>query len=102
MLLRIVLWSLADSTATLEELRVALRDEPAEEVGLLLRAWVSDESNDRFGAVELWESREAAGRPVPAAVRDLLGVEPAIGEELDVEATSSLAAELQRRGLAFA
>ncbi|HZQ15518.1 MAG TPA: hypothetical protein VFA82_01975 [Gaiellaceae bacterium] len=101
MLLRIVFWSLADSPATPAELRAALRDEPAAEPGLLLRAWVSHEASDRFGAVELWESRDAADRPLPAPVRELLGVEPTIGEELDVEATSSLAAELQRRGLAF-
>jgi hypothetical protein len=100
-LLRIVLWSLADSTATLDELRAALRDEPSAESGLLLRAWVSHGSSDRFGAVELWESREASERPLPEGVRELLGVEPTIGEELDVEATSSVAAELQRRGLAF-
>jgi hypothetical protein len=100
-LLRIVLWSLADSPATLDQLRAVLRDEPASEPGLLLRAWASDESSDRFGAVELWESREAAQRPLPAGVRELLGVEPTIGDELDVEATSSVAAELQQRGLAF-
>jgi hypothetical protein len=107
-LLRLVLWNLADSKATIDELRRYLRDESVdafEDVpGLRFKAWFSDEPTERWGAVYLWESREAAGQELPSRARELIGKEPDIGEEFDVEATIEgqfLIAELSRRGLAF-
>ena len=108
MLLRFVLWNLADSKTTIEELRRYLRDESVdqfEEVpGLRFKAWISDEATDRWGAVYLWESREDAQQELPSRARELIGKEPDIGEEFDVEATIEgqfLVDALSRRGLAY-
>ncbi len=108
MLLRLVLWNLADSKTTIGELRRYLRDESVdtfEEVpGLRFKAWFSDTVTERWGAVYLWESREAADQELPSRARELIGKEPDIGEEFDVEATIEgrfLVEELSRRGLAF-
>ena len=108
MLLRLVLWSLADSKTTIEELRRYLRDESVdafEDVpGLRFKAWISDEVSERWGAVYLWESREDAEQELPSRARELIGKEPDIGEEFDVEATIEgqfLVEALSRRGLAF-
>ena len=108
MILRFVLWNLADSKTTVQELRRYLRDEAvdafAEVPGLRFKAWVSDETTERWGAVYLWESREAAEQELPTRARELIGKEPDIGETFDVEATiegSYLEEELSRLGLAF-
>ncbi len=108
MLLRLVLWNLADSETTIGELRRYLRDESvdafAEVPGLRFKAWVSDEVTDRWGAVYLWESREAADQELPSRTRELIGKDPDVAEEFDLEATiEGLFAdeELSRLGLAF-
>lgn len=108
MLLRIVLWSLADSRTTIDELRRYLRDESVDEFervpGLRFKAWISDEATERWGAVYLWESREAAGQALPSRARELIGKEPDLGEEFDVEATIEgeyVVEQLSRLGLAF-
>jgi hypothetical protein len=107
-LVRFVLWNLADSKTTIEELRRYLRDESvdayADVPGLRFKAWISDEVTERWGAVYLWESREAAESEQPSRARELIGKEPDIGEEFDVEATVEgryVIDELSRRGLAF-
>ena len=108
MLVRLVLWSLADSKTTIEELRRYLRDESVdafEEVpGLRFKAWISDEATERWGAVYFWESAEAAGVELPSRARELIGKDPDLVEEFDLEATVEgrfEEAELSRRGLAF-
>jgi hypothetical protein len=53
--------------------------------GLRFRAWISDETTERFGAVELWESAEGAEQEVPGRVRELIGKDPEVGETFDVE-----------------
>jgi Putative mono-oxygenase ydhR len=107
-ILRLVLWNLADSKTTIEELRRYLRDEAVdafEEVpGLRLKAWISDEATERWGAVYLWESEAAARQELPSRARELIGKEPDIGEEFDVEGTIEGRFdfdELSRLGLAF-
>jgi Putative mono-oxygenase ydhR len=107
-ILRLVLWSLADSKTTIEELRRYLRDESVdafEDVpGLRFKAWISDESTERWGAVYLWESEAAAQQVVPSRARELIGKDPDIGEEFDVEATIEGKFEIEalsRHGLAF-
>jgi trans-2,3-dihydro-3-hydroxyanthranilate isomerase len=107
-LLRFVIWNLADSKTTIEELRRYLHDESVdafEDVsGLRFKAWFSDEATERWGAVYLWESAEAAEQELPSRARELIGKEPDIGEEFDVEATIEgkfAIEELSRRGLAF-
>ena len=108
MLVRLVLWNLADSKTTIDELRRYLRDESVdafEEVpGLRFKAWISDDVTDRWGAVYVWESRQAAEQELPSRARELIGKDPDLGEEFDVEATieGQFAIEqLSRRGLAF-
>jgi hypothetical protein len=108
LLLRFVLWNLADSQTTIAELRRDLREESVdafEDVpGLRFTAWISDEATERWGAVYLWESREAAEHEPPSRARELIGKDPDIGEEFDVEATieGEFAVEqLSRLGLAF-
>jgi hypothetical protein len=87
-IVRLVLWSLADSKTTLAELRHHL-DDPSEHIpGLRFRAWISDETTERFGAVELWESAAAAEQEVPGRVRELIGKDPEVGETFDVEETT--------------
>jgi hypothetical protein len=108
LLLRLVLWNLADSKTTIAELRRYLHDESvdafADVPGLRFKAWISDEATDRWGAVYLWESSEAAGQELPSRARELIGKEPDIAEEFDIEATIEgqfALEELSRRGLAF-
>ena len=108
MLVRIVLWSLADSKTSVGELRRYLRDESVdafEEVpGLRFKAWISDEATERWGAVYVWESRAAAEQQLPSRARELIGKDPDVGEEFDVEATVEGrydVEQLSRLGLAF-
>jgi hypothetical protein len=108
LLLRLVLWNLADSKTTIGELRRYLRDESVDQFaavpGLRFKAWVSDKATERWGAVYLWESREAAEQELPSRARELIGRDPDIGEDFDVEATIEGRfgdEELSRRGLAF-
>jgi len=105
MIVRLVLWSLADSATTIEELRDYLRDESVDAFsdvpGLLFKAWISDEVTERWGAIYVWESRDAAEQPVPSRARELIGKDPDIAEVFDLEATVSVAAQLRALGLAY-
>ncbi len=105
MVVRLVLWSLADSQTTVAELRAYLHDEAVtafERVpGLLFKAWLSDETTERWGAVYVFTSAEAAEQPLPSRARELIGKEPDLVEVFDLEATVSIAPQLARLGLAF-
>ena len=108
MVVRIVLWSLADSKTTVEELRRYLRDESvdafAEVEGLRFKAWISDPAGERWGAFYLFESVEAAEQPLPGRVRELIGKDPDLTDVFDLEATIEgryADEELSRLGLAF-
>jgi len=105
---RIVLWNLADSKTTIGELRRYLRDESvdafAEVDGLRFKAWISDEAGERWGAFYLFESRAAADQELPGRVHELAGKPPDLVEEFDLEATVEgryALEELSRLGLAF-
>jgi hypothetical protein len=107
-IVRLVIWNLADSKTTIEELRRYLRDESvdafSEVAGLRFKAWISDEATERWGGVYLWESAEAAAQALPSRARELIGKDPEIVEEFDVEATIEGRfefEELSRLGLAF-
>lgn len=105
MVVRLVLWNLADSLTNVGELRRYLHDESVEQFekvpGLLFKAWVSDGTTERWGAVYVWESYEASQQELPSRSRELIGKEPEIIEVFDLEATVSAAPELARLGLAF-
>ena len=108
MVARIVLWNLGDSKTTIEELRRYLRDESvdafAEVDGLRFKAWISDAAGERWGAFYLFESLEAAEQPLPSGARELIGKDPDLAENFDLEATVEgryADEELSRLGLAF-
>ena len=69
--------------------------------GLLFKAWLSDEETERWGAIYVWESAEAADQPLPSRARELIGRDPDIAEVFDLEATVSIASELAGLGLAL-
>jgi hypothetical protein len=74
MTVRLVLWSLADSKTTLEELRAKLPDLPEGD------RWISDAAGERFGLIA-FSGTDAAARDV----RDLIGKDPEVGEEFELE-----------------
>jgi hypothetical protein len=108
-IVRFVLWNLADSMTTIEELRRYLRDESVdawEEVdGLRFKAWISDPATDRWGGISFWESADAAEQEVPPSrARELIGTDPDVIEVFDLEATIEgrfQEENLSRLGLAF-
>ena len=58
MIVRILLWSLAEAAVSLEDVRDGLDEEPPEAPGQRFGAWMSDESSERFGEVSVWDSLE--------------------------------------------
>jgi hypothetical protein len=104
-LVRFVLWNLADSLTNIGELRRYLQDEAVDAFddvpGLLFKAWFSDEVTERWGAIYVFASREAAEQELPSRARALIGKDPDVIEIFDLEATVSVAAELARLGVAF-
>lgn len=73
MIARLLLWSLADSKTTLDELRGHLPTlEPPS-------AWISNEAAERFGLIAFGEL------PDLEEVRGLIGKDPEAAEEFDVE-----------------
>lgn len=108
MLVRYVMWDMDGSRTTIEELRRYLRDESvdafAEVRGLRFKAWIADEATNRWGAVYVWESKEASQQPLPSRARELIGKDPDLEEWFEVEASIEGAysvPELSRRGRAF-
>jgi hypothetical protein len=74
-IVRLLLWNLADSMTTIDELRARLPDDPE-------RTWISDESTERFGVIERWDGEPGE---FPQEIRDLIGKDPEIAEQFDVE-----------------
>lgn len=72
MTVRLLLWSLADSKTTLDELRAQLPELPEGDV------WISHEPSDRFGLISF------SGQ-IPPEVRELTGKDPEVGEEFELE-----------------
>jgi hypothetical protein len=104
----IVWWDLSGSAQTIESLRTYLVDESvaafAEVPGLRLKTWIADPETNRWGAILLWESAEAAAQPLPSRAAELIGYPPAQSHAFDVEATVEgryEEARLAWRGLAF-
>ena len=105
MIVRFVLWNLADSQTTVAELRRYLQDEAVDAFagveGILFKGWISDEGGERWGALYVFESAAAAEQPLPSRARELIGKDPDIAETFDLEASVSVAPQLARLGLAF-
>jgi hypothetical protein len=72
---RLLLWNIADSKTTLDELRAKLPDLPEGD------HWISDPGSERFGLISFSGSLDGLGR-----IRELIGKDPEIGEEFEVEA----------------
>ena len=75
MTVRLLLWNVADSKTTLDELRAKLPDLPDGD------HWISDPATERFGLISFSSSLLAIGQ-----IRELIGKDPEIGEEFEVEA----------------
>jgi trans-2,3-dihydro-3-hydroxyanthranilate isomerase len=105
MVVRFVLWNLADSATSVEELRDYLRDEAVDAFaavpGILFKAWISDANGERWGAIYVFESVAAAEQPLPSRARELIGKDPDLVEVFDLEASVSVAEQLARLGLIF-
>jgi hypothetical protein len=86
---RIALWSLADAETTFDELRDALDEAAADVPGRVYEAWISDEASERWGTVSVFTSRDAADRAPAGRLRELIGRDPDLFEEFDVEASYS-------------
>jgi hypothetical protein len=71
---RLLLWNLADSKTTLDELRAKLPDLPEGD------QWISDPAGERFGLIS-FSGEDAAA----AEARGLIGKDPEVGEEFELE-----------------
>jgi len=71
---RILIWNLFESKTTLEELREHLPPLPEGDV------WIANEAADRFGVISFGDALPDLG-----SVPELIGDEPAVAEEFDVE-----------------
>ncbi|WP_077801961.1 hypothetical protein [Streptomyces sp. JHA26] len=84
-------WDLTESDQTIGSLRSFLRDEAveawSEQHGLVLKLWIADDENNRWGAILLWESAEAAAPPHPRSAAELIGYPPTHRTWFDIEAT---------------
>ena len=69
---RILIWNLADSKTTLDEVREQLPALPAGDI------WIANESQERFGLI-------ASGSDIPDFdhLRTLIGKDPDVAEEFD-------------------
>jgi hypothetical protein len=73
-LARILIWSLYDSKTSLEELRAHLPDLPEGD------RWISNEAHERLGLITFGDELPDLG-----GVPRLIGKEPEVAEEFDVE-----------------
>lgn len=74
MTVRLLLWNLADSMTTLDELRAKLPELPEGDT------WISDPIGERFGLISF------SGDDEPVAnARELIGKDPEVGEEFELE-----------------
>ncbi len=74
MIARILIWSLSDSKTTLDELRAHLPPLPAGD------RWISNEAQERLGLVSFGDELPDLGE-----LPRLIGKEPEVAEEFDVE-----------------
>ncbi|MFC5740521.1 hypothetical protein [Dyella tabacisoli] len=83
-------WNLDKSTQTIDSMRDYLREEgvtPWEAVrGLRSKFWISDRTNNLWGAVTVWESADAMSQSLPPnRAAELIGYPPSFRTTFDVE-----------------
>jgi hypothetical protein len=71
---RLLLWNVADSKTTLDELRAKLPNLSEGD------HWISDPATERFGLISFSGSLHAVQE-----LRELIGKDPEVGEEFEVE-----------------
>jgi hypothetical protein len=71
---RVLIWGLYDSLASLEELRPQLPDLPDGDY------WISNEAHERLGLITFGDDLPDLGE-----IQRLIGKEPDVAEEFDVE-----------------
>jgi len=71
----LAIWNLGDSLASLEELRAKLHELPEGQY------WVSNAATERFGLVAF----DDPSAEVLEQARRLIGANPVVGEEFDLE-----------------
>ena len=80
-----MLWSLAEAPVSLDELRETLDEEPESAPGRRFAAWVSDAASERFGEISVWESVDDSELAGPGRARELIGRDPDLWEQFDLE-----------------
>ncbi|KNB52173.1 hypothetical protein [Streptomyces caatingaensis] len=85
-------WDLGASQQTAGTLRAFIREEAGKSwshiPGLVLKFWISSPEQNRWGAVLIWESAEAAGAArLPRSAAEIIGHPLDFREWFDVEAT---------------
>jgi hypothetical protein len=70
---RLLLWSVADSKTTLDELKAKLPELPEGD------HWIADPATERFGLISFSGELDCVEE-----VRDLIGKDPEIGEEFEL------------------
>jgi hypothetical protein len=74
MTVRLLIWGLADSMTNLDELRAKLPELTEGD------HWISDPIGERFGLISFSEDDEPVAR-----ARELIGKDPEVGEEFELE-----------------
>jgi hypothetical protein len=82
MVVRLALWSLADTSTTVAELRV---ESFARSPGAVFEAWFSDEATGRFGSFAVFPDADAAGARPPERLRELVDKNPDVVELFELE-----------------
>jgi hypothetical protein len=79
---RLLLWSLADSATTVEELRGEhLPSSP----GAVSETWFSDDATDRFGSFAVFSDADDATASVDERLQELIGKAPDVLELFTLE-----------------
>ena len=85
MVVRLTLWSLADTGTTVAELR---GESFARSPGATFEAWFSDEVTERFGSFAVFADAGAAEEPPPTRLRELVVKDPDVVEVFELESES--------------
>jgi len=84
-------WDLSNSEQTIDTMRAYLHDEGvgpwAAVPELVIKFWLSDAKNNRWGAVQVWEHDGPTANVPPNRAADLIGYPPTEKFLFDVEAS---------------